>query len=221
MRKMKSVLGILLILLSVLGLLLWEWRGRDAVMTERVLVAKEDIYKGAELDSTMFAIRGIPKENLLPGALLPEQMDLLEGKVSRQLICENDQIVSRYFSGSEFELSEDQSIFVVKQSWIDMRSSSLRRGDRIEIYGSYDGQRLGTYRIAYVKDESDREVRNADAERKKTDTQSILEREDGTSVIDHIEIIATYSEYEKLVTYAGGSPLPSLVIIQRGDQLDT
>jgi hypothetical protein len=222
LRRIKSILGILLILLSVLGLFLWEWKGREAIMTERVLVAREEIRKGAEIDSSMFLIKGVSKENLLPGALMPDQMKRLQGKVAMQLISENDQIIMRYFSDNEFYLKKGQSIFAIKPGWIAMRSSSLRRGDLIDIYGATGGEILGTYKIAYVKDEADREVRNADVElQRAADTESVLERADSTSVIDHIEIITTYSEYEKLVSYVSGTTGSALVIVQRGDQLDT
>lgn len=222
MRRIKSILGILLILLSVLGLFLWEWKGREAIMTERVLVAKEEIRKGDGIDSSMFLIKGVSKENLLPGALMPDGLDKLQGKVAAQMISKNDQIIMKYFSEDESYLKEGQSIFVIKPGWIAMRSSSLRKGDLVDIYGSYGGEILGTYKVAYVKDEADREVRNADVEQQRTaDTESILERADSTSVIDHIEVITTYSEYKKLVSYASGATESALVIVQRGDRLDT
>ena len=79
MNKMKTIIGILLIVLSITGLFLWEWRGRETIMLEQVLVAKEQIKKGTEVTGSLFVKKGISKENMLSGALTPDQTDLLQG----------------------------------------------------------------------------------------------------------------------------------------------
>lgn len=222
LKHIKFILGILLILISISGLFLWEWRGRETIMMDQVLVAKEAIEKGTKVTSSMFVTKGVSRENKLSGALTPDQVNQFQGKEASQLIAENDQIIMEYFRDDEFYLDKDESIFVIEPTWISMRSSSIRRGDVVDIYGSYGGEILGTFQIAYVKDEAEREVRNADLElQRAANNDNILEREDSTSVIDHIEIITTYSEYEKLVSYVSGTTPATLIIVQRGDRIDT
>lgn len=235
MKKMRSVLGVLLILLSIAGLFFWEWKGRDAILTEQVLVAKEEIRKGAVVDGAMFEVKGVPKANLLQDALTPTDMGLIQGKVASQLIAKNDQIVPDYFRENEFSLKRNESVFVIRPEWIAMRSSALRRGDIVDIYGTNGLGLLGTFRIAYVKDEAEREVKNAgdgsgsDAGSGAgsgisgglgSESRDILDRTDSTSVIDHVEIITTYLEYERLagsVSGAEGATPSALIIVQKGE----
>ena len=221
-KRTKSILGILLIIISLAGLFLWEWRGRDVIMLEQVIVAKTEIQKGTIITDNLFIKKGIPKENKLKGALTPDKVSQLQGKVASQLIAENDQIIKDYFAENEFYLKKNESIFVIQSNWIAMRSSSLRRGDLVDIYGNTGEELLGTFQIAYVKDESDREVKNADGQMQLyTDNDDILERENSTSVIDHIEIISTYNEFIGIEAYVNGEIPAKLILVQRGDQIDT
>jgi len=219
MKRVKSILGILFILLSIAGLFFWEWKGRETILLEEVLVAREEIKKGTTVDSSMFIPKGIPKTNMLEEALTPADTTLIQGKMASQLIAKNDQILVKYFRENEFYLDRDESIFVIDPGWVFMRSSALRRGDLVDIYGSNGLGLLGTFRIAYVKDASEREVRNAVEETEGGAANGILERMDSTSVIDHIEIISTFREYENLVNCVNGITPAALIIVQRGDQI--
>jgi hypothetical protein len=224
LRNLKSILGILLVALSIAGLFFWEWKGRETIMTEKVLVAREEIQQGTLVDSSMLVTKGIPKTNMLEEALGPEDFGLIQGKVSSQLIAQNDQIILEYFRDNEFDLGRNESVFVIEPAWIAMRSSTLRRGDLVDIYGSNGLGLLGTFRIAYVKDASEREVRTAAEGAEGSPESDILERLDGTSVIDHIEIISTFQEYENLVNCINGvsTNTPSaLIIVQRGNKVDS
>lgn len=230
MRKLKPILGVLLILLSIAGLFFWEWKGREAVMTVEVLVAREDIREGERVSGGMFTARGIPKTSLLEEALTPGDLGLIQGKMAAQLIAKNGQIIMDYFRDDVFRLKGGESVFVIDPGWISMRSSALRRGDVVDIYGSNGLGFLGTYRIAYVKDSSEREVRDAGAETAgsggngRSAGNGILDRPDSTSIIDHIEIISTIREYEYLadcVSGAGGTTPAALIIVQRGERIDS
>ena len=208
----------MLIILSITGLFFWEWKGRETILLEEVLVAKEEIKKGTIVDSSMFIQKGVPKTNMLEAALIPGDMALIQGKEASQLIAKNDQVLVKYFSDNDFCLEQDESIFVIDPGWVAMRSSALRRGDIVDIYGSNGIGLIGTFRVAYVKDASEREVRNAVEETEGAVTD-ILARADSTSVIDHIEIISTFHEYENLVNCVNGITPAALIIVQRGDQI--
>lgn len=221
LRKLKTLLGILLILLSLAGLFLWEWKGRETILMEEVLVASEEIKKGTMVSSSMFITRGVQKTNLLDGALTLKDLEHLRGKVSAQLIAKNDQIILDYFRDNEFYLDRNESIFVIEPGWIAMRSSALRRGDMVDIYSSDRFNLLGTYRIAFVKDAAEREVQNAAVETAGKAGNEILERTDSSSVIDHIEIISSLSAYEKLRNCVSGATPSALIIVQRGEWSDS
>lgn len=221
LRKIRSILGILLILLSIVGLFLWEWKGRETILMDEVIVAREEIKKGTKVSSNLFLTKGVPKTNLLEGALTPDDMEHLQGKVTSQLIAKNDQIITAYFREDAFYLGQEESVFVIDSNWIAMRSSALRRGDMVDIYGSNGMGLLGTFQIAFVKDASEREVRNAAEEAAGKSGNEILERTDSTSVIDHIEIISTFDEYENLLNCVNGTTPTALIIVQRGERIDS
>ncbi|MDD2189595.1 MAG: SAF domain-containing protein, partial [Eubacteriales bacterium] len=221
LKRMRSILGLLLILLSIAALFLWEWKGRHAILLQEVLVATEEIQMGAAVNSSMFQTKGVLKENIVHEALTREQANLLQGKIALQMIPKNDQIIMDYFGDNSFSLKEDESIFVISQEWIAMRSSALRRGDMVDIYGNNGIGFLGTYQIAFVKDESEREVKDAGKGEQKEAVSDILQRTDSTSFIDHIEIITTFSEYEKIAACIGSTTPCALIIVQRGNSIDT
>ncbi|MDD4565701.1 MAG: SAF domain-containing protein [Eubacteriales bacterium] len=222
MKRMRSILGILLILISISGLFLWEWKGREVILMQEVLVAKEEIQKGTLVNSSMFQTKGIPKDNMLQDALTPDESNMIKGKIAMQLIPQNNQIIMKYFEENPLKLMKEESIFVIDPGWIAMRSSSLRRGDMVDVYGSNGTGFLGTFQVAFVKDQSEREVKDAaEGILQHGVKEDILNRTDSTSVIDHIEIITTFSEYEKIADCVGGLTPSALIIVQRGDSVDS
>ncbi len=216
------MIGLFLIIASIAGLLYWEMIGRDTVCMDQVLVARNQMEEGTVVTADMFFIQGIPKELVLEGGFHENDISSLDGLVTTQMIAKNSQIISAYFRKDPLVISEAESIFVLKKNWIAMRSSSLRRGDLVAIYGSVAGEYLGEYRVAYVKDESEREIRNADLELKPMSQQgTILNREDSTSIIDHIEIITTFDGFQMIRSYVNEGMGGQLILMQRSDEIGT
>lgn len=178
--------------------------------------------KGTLVNSSMFQTQGIPKDYILQGALMPDETNMINGKIAKQLIPQNNQIVMKYFENNALKIKKDESIFVIDPDWIAMRSSSLRRGDMVDVYGSNGDGLLGTFQVAFVKDQAEREVKDvAEGSSQHVVKGDILSRTDSTSVIDHIEIITTFSEYGKIADYVGGVTPSALIIVQRGDSIDS
>jgi len=219
--RLKPIIGFLLILLSIGGLLFWELEGRKAILMEEIIVAKEDIQKGQKINNNMFTTMGIPTENILQGALTPKDIDTLQGKISAQLIVRHGQIVPKYFQKDNLFLHPNEAVFVLKAEWIAMRSSTLRRGDTVDIYGEDGRGLIGTFKVAFVKDEAEREVRDVGTAEQAVDKGQLLDRTDSSSVISHIEIIATMEKYQELVYCTEGEAPTKLLIVQRGEKIDT
>lgn len=212
MKQLRIVLGILLIVGAMGGLVYWEVDGREAVLMDPVLVAKEQIQQGTIITENLFRVLGVMEENRIEGALEPLDLSSIVGKVAAQTIMKNSQIVTAYFVEQTFFLDRGESIFVIKPEWIVMRSSSLRRGDIIDIYGA-DGQSLfGSFRIAFVKDANELEVVNQEGQQ----VDGVLDRVNSTALIDHIEIIASLSEYQSIIEYAGSPESKGLLLIHKG-----
>ncbi len=65
---------------------------------------------------------------------LEEFISRLGDEKTKQLIPQNAQISKHFFENDDFYLKETESIFAIKEEWIALRSSSLRRRDWINIY---------------------------------------------------------------------------------------
>ncbi|MBE6037258.1 MAG: hypothetical protein E7223_06590 [Clostridiales bacterium] len=224
MERGRQLLGIAFLALALCGLIAWESWGRGYFLTEEVLLAREPIEAGTALSAALFSAGKVEKDSLAEGALTPEQLALLQGKVTNSQIPQNGQITVSQLREQDFYLGKGESIFVLKGEWISLRSSSLRRGDWIDVYalqegaergaempeeasggseaggesGSRDafpGTYLGTYRVAFVKDSNEVEVVNAAG----GERAEALQRTDSTAKIGSVEIIAGTEDYGTLL----------------------
>lgn len=221
MKKIKLLVGVLLIVSAVAGLVFWETRGREVVLCSPVLVAKSAIEKGSPLTASLFTSAEIPKRNLIEGALSPQEAEKIIGKTAVQTIVKNAQISAKYAKEPEQLFKPGESVYTIPKKWIAMRSSGLRSGDWIKVYNKDGTVEAGVYRIAFVKDEAEREVQDA-GEGKPT---GLLDRMDSTSVISHLEIVTDMAGYQRLQQMAvmengvsgedgaGEEPEPSLLIV--------
>lgn len=217
MRKIKLFIGILLMILSISSLLFWEMEGRDVILLEPVLVAKEDIAENTKLDASLFVVKGIPRENLLEGALRERDLKVLTGRQSRGDILKNSQLTWRAVWEKDFFLKEEESVFVIQPQWIAMRSSALRKDDWVDIYRADGSEKIGTYKVAFVKDSADREVKDLSVTGEIGREENWLYRTDSTSVINHIEIISTLADYIKILHTVAGEEAGTLIILQKGE----
>jgi hypothetical protein len=119
--------------------------------------------------------------------------------------------VSEYFSEDTFYLRKGESPFVIKPEWISMRSSSLRRGDWVDLYEDREHTLIGTFRVAFVKDSNEVEVRNVG----EGNNNSALDRTDASAIISHIEIISDLDGYEKVLAQVSGVSPAGLIVVQK------
>lgn len=192
MKVIKPIIGILLIVVSAVGLIWWEKYGREEFLMSEVLVASQDIERGEIISAKCFQETKIMKENVIDGSVQPASYMDLQGKVASQFIPKNSQVRKEMFLEQKQLMQGNQSIFVIKEEWIHSRSSSLRKGDKIDVLKSIDGECVGTFVVAYVKDVDEQEVVNAEG----NEGNEILQRDFSSGVISRVEIIAEPKEYE-------------------------
>ncbi len=207
MINKRSILGLLLMALAIIGLVCWEVYGRDAIMKSPVLIATQNIQPGTIIDPDDFAIVGVPEENKVEGAVCIKDYNALIGKLANRQIHKNQQVLPDFFVEDDLFLAKGESIFAVNPEWISMRSSSLRRGDLVEIYEDKEKCLLGVFRVAFVKDRDDFEI-----EDKAIRIKNPLDRINGTSVVNHIEIIAELSDYIRILNKVTES---RLILVQK------
>ncbi len=214
-RNVRPLMGILLITLAVVALWWWENLGREQFIMESVMVAKDNIEKGRVIkESDFIEIRSM-SESTVPGAITPKSLYQIKGFVANQYIPKLSQVVPKMFTEKGQILGEGKSIFPIKDIWIDSRSSSLRKGDVIDIFSEEGSVYMGTYPIAYVKDENEQEVVNTE----NNPSDEILQRHFSSSVIAHVEIIADLEEYKKIRDVAEEQNI-KLLIIQKGESIN-
>lgn len=211
-KFIKLIVGILLVATAAAGLWYWENEGREEFTMNQILVAAQEIESGTEVTAEMFESRNVLKENVIKGALNPEDVSSLAGKISRGYIAEGNQVSKLHFEEKESTIARGKSIFVIKPHWIDMRSSSLRGGDTVKIYSCDGYMYFGEYRVAFVKDDNEQEVVAAEGY---NESQNILERRMSSRAANHIEIIATLEEYQKIREFAEADH-GALMLVQKG-----
>ncbi len=211
MKKGRAILGLLLIIFAASGLIFWEVKGREVVLLDTVLVASERIPAGTAITRDVLTVTGIPKENRISGAIDADRLQSVVGQVVLQDVVKNGQVSQEYLSDDDFYLRGEQSIYVLDPDWIFMRSSSIRRGDWVDIYENIGHQKLGTCRVAFVKDINEIEVTDGEGQRE----SAPLNRVASSSPVSHVEIIADINEYKK-ITDCVINDSAGLLLVQKG-----
>lgn len=211
MKKFRPAIGILMIILAIGSMFYWESYGRERFFTEEALYAKHEIKKGELINAGMLKAGRISHENLVQGAVGMNEIKDVVGKIAEFNIPENCQLSKSMFSKRDFFIGKGRAIFVIPQEWIYMRSSSLRKGDKIDIYSLSQRAKIGKFSVAFVKDNVDREITDLNGTKKE-----LLNRDSTSGVIDHIEIICNEDVYSKIRALCQINP-KDLLIIQGGN----
>lgn len=213
MKKGRTVMGLLLIAFAIAGMIFWEMKGREAILLDAVIVASETIPRGTIITRDMVSQSGVLPENRIYKVVEWAALPKIIGRAALQDILKNSQISIEYLADDDdFYLHGDKSIFVIKPDWIAMRSSSLRRGDWVDIYAGEELNRIGTYRVAFVKDANETEVTDGEGQKR----SGLLDRTASNSLISHIEIIADIREYKKITDHVKGEGAGLLLVQSQG-----
>ncbi len=210
MKRSRTVLGLLLIVFAVAGLIFWEVKGRETLLLDTVIVASEKIPAGTVISRDLLKGAGVLEESRIQGSLKWDMLHVAIGQVALRDIVENSQLSEEYLADNDFYLRSNESIFVLHPEWIAMRSSAIRRGDWIDIYENSGYYKIGTYRVAFVKDANEIEVTDGEGH-KESDS---LNRTVSSSLISHVEIIANTKEYERIARSAQNGEA-GLLLVQR------
>jgi hypothetical protein len=208
-QKFKGIIGIFIMLLALVATYFWVMHGQVQLESVNLLVAQKDIPRGTVIDNAnnYFKTERITLSAAVNGAIKPENINDLNGRIAEQFIPANGQIVLQTFSGNSIILKDNEFVFKLPPSWVYSIPSSIRRGDKISIYeidGKVDEmlnsedliakltkgktESIFNTSVVYVKDNTNREV---------TDTNG-NERLDGSSQVSAIEIICTRKDTQIL-----------------------
>ncbi len=199
--RVKGIIGILLIIMAVSLIFYWENFGREQLLYKEVIIAKQDIYRNDWITKDNISVIKL-EESAIPKEAVSKLKDIM-GKEAKQFIPQNAVIDLRYLTDRGMTLAQNQFIFRIPNDWIQSYPGSLRRGDDIYLYPVKPIEGLEEepinlettlsligLKVAYVKDSGNREVKNIENQK--------LERLDGTSNINFIEVIITKNKVKRL-----------------------
>lgn len=212
--KFKGYIGLFLIVIAIAFIFYWESFGRETLLYKEIVVLNKDVEPNTLItEDLLITVRR--EENTLISNVITSPQTII-GLESKHYIPKNTQLDKRYFDEPEMVLNEGEFIFKLPREWIKAFPSSLRRKDKAYFFaidsnryiGSIEGKDVVTYqelseeikeilksdkplietRIAYVKDNANREVITVGKE----------ERLNGSSQISDIEIIANLEQIKIL-----------------------
>lgn len=197
-NRYKKIFGMIMLVISVLFFIFWEFEGRKQLMYEDIIVLNCDAHKGMIIDQKMITKMKVSIENISSKTVMSSER--IVGLEAKQFIPAGFPISEDFFGDPRLVLNEDEKIMKLPTQWIYSVPETIRRGDDIYIYSvkqnneldsnfekSKDKQFLLNTTVAYVKDDSNREVESIGEDRLV-----------GTSSVKNIEIIINEDEFLKL-----------------------
>ena len=211
-KKNKKLLGIFFLLLAVAFFVFWEFVGRSELLNERVVVLKEDVHKGTLITADMLNVIKIDVSNHIENSIYDS--DVIVGLEAKHYIPAKTQLVKEFFDSPELVLDDDEKIMKLPNEWIHSYPETLRRKDKVYLYAIKENtestenieketvksnndrseEKLYIFNttVAYVKDNTNREVESLD-----------IDRLVGSSTVSVIEVVIRDEEFEMLKEYAG------------------
>lgn len=152
--RLRSIVGIILIIASIAGIYFWETSLRDELLLEPVMVASRNISKGELVSCDDFKeINELPS-NILSVAMSYSDVNSLSGLVAASDIYLNEQIVFSRFVTEESLIPKDTNVFVIPKSWIFLFNPELSAGDIVDIYLLPSKEFEGEYEIISINEDS-------------------------------------------------------------------
>lgn len=209
--KWKSIAGIFLVILSVAAMYFWETKGRDNFLLAPVLAAAVDIEPGTIVSEKDFTVLRVPPETIASASLMPSEGVHIYGMRASRHIRKLEQVAKEDFGNTQAQVPEGKSVYVLPESWIYSRSSSLRAGDEVFIFSMPEKKPLGSYTLAFVRDNAEQEVQDTNF------PSGVLERTAPSSIISSLEILCTEQEYFMLFDEVQQTGPYSLLIVMEGN----
>lgn len=141
-EKLTGVLGIIFVIIGILGILFWEYRGEKLLLYKDVFIVNNDVKKGTLITKDVISTMKFRDTQLINGAILfsnkrtTDESNLKDiiNKSAKQFIPKNSQLSKRFVDNTDVILKDNQFIFKVPNEWIVAIPSSLRRRDKIFFY---------------------------------------------------------------------------------------
>ena len=206
----RTIVGIVLIVVSIAGIYTWEMYGRKAFTYEDILVFKDNIEEGTVVTEEMLGYVKVSRDSIIKDAIVNPKK--VVGQTTTTYLPALTQLVPEYFEDTEVALKYDEYVLSIPSSWLVAHPQTLRRHDTAHFYAvkedsaqniKYDkdgnpvlNEKLKSTgvivkaRVAYAKDGSNQEINSADSDRL-----------NGTGNVSLIEIVCDMDEADTLTRY--------------------
>ena len=130
MNRSKQVIGIVLIVISILGLIAWEKWGKDQFLYDDVLVLRDNVEPGTVITASMMTTK---KMNVTEDFLAVEEKENLIGMETAAFVHKGVPLFAEYFQEPKLSPSEQRGDYALalSQDWILSKPETLSRGDRV------------------------------------------------------------------------------------------
>lgn len=219
-NRIFSILGILLLALSI-GLFIWyEWGGgRELVHYDDVVVLKSDVKKGQLITDDLLQVIKVQSDLLIQDVIRAPK-DIL-GKEANHYIPAQSQLHPTFFVDAGLVLKEGQYVAQIPIEWTLAVPDSLRRGDQIVIYAAqYEKKIMNS--LQPKRQSSENKSENDDTDKSIDTNINISEDDEKTDVLE--ESVATQPAFEELlnttVAFVKDSANREVITVSDTDRLD-
>ena len=151
----KTIIGVILIVVSIAGIIGWEFIGREELMYTDMLVLNQDVESYTQITKDMLASRKI--YNPMEGALTVDKAQSIIGKETTQFVAKGSELYSRYFEDEKLLVDPaNELVFSVDAQDVMAYPRSIKRGDTVYFY-SYD-KKVASSTVIALKDTNGNEI---------------------------------------------------------------
>ena len=191
--KRKTIIGIILIAVSLAALIFWEAAGRKLCTTTEVLSAGVFLKEGDTINIEEMSSVRLPSEGAAKSWLSPSMASVLEGRICAIDIEAGEPLTEAMFREKNTVLEKGYSIFSIPKDWIASRPAMLRAGDKVTLYSLPSGLQLGSFEIAFTRDSAEQAITGDEAS-----SSDVLTRDSSSGIIESVEIICRPQDYFRL-----------------------
>lgn len=137
MNATKRVIGILLIVISLMGMMAWERWGKSEFLYDEVLVLRKNVEKGTIITEKMLTAK---KLNIDEDYLAYEDRKEIVGKQAAAFVHQGVPLFEEYFEEPKLSADEKRGTFVLAltQECILAKPETLSRGDKVFFFFGKD-----------------------------------------------------------------------------------
>lgn len=186
----KKIAGFVIIVITLVSIMIWEFWGRENVYYRSVITLKEDTDAHTVVKAEDFTVKKIERPS--DKALTEKDLNNLQGMETTHFIAAGTELRRDYFSESYFTVDEEsgRALMAISQQWLLSYPQTLKRGDKVRIYNGTVKLVEGV--VAHAKDSGGQEIVFGDEQRMSM-----------SGVLSHIEIIAKENELVEVSRLAG------------------